>query len=606
MKINSFLKKTYVVSLIMMTLGLIFSCTDPKTETPSITLSQSELTVSPDASEQELAYTLSGVSSDSKVVTSSDADWVSELSASAGKLRFKVAENPVQSPRTAHLKLFVERGNVAELTLIQEASEGPKFNFAFRDLTSTGVTVDVLPSDKSISYTWNIMDRKYAEENFKTDDALALHLLDIMNQELEDYKNTVDASATLESILSRADDMRRVNTLEPNTEYLVVAFGVDAKSGSKITKVSKATFTTAQFKVVDNTSFNVTFEEVKQLEFTFTVTPSNPSTRYFVGIYADAAMQGKTKDEIALEFIRGAEAGQIDWTLHSSLSSGMKTINTSKDMNVNNMEPNTAYTIMVFGVSTLGERTTEVFTVSKMTAAVPKSSLTFRFNLYKQTESGAVIDITPSNEDEEYMAGCIKKSEYDEKYRGNDEFFTEYVMKQGNVDVYQGDHRLDRSNALISDTDYICFAFGYQGGATTKVFTYEFHTGKPEATNNLTVSVIKTEIKDGSAAGYDGRAIFYAFVEASAGATKWNAIVMPAKNGVPYSPVNEGITYNDTEILNILTGKTAGTVYSSADGDERAANICDWDAQAIVYAIAYDADGGHGPLMKKIYDVKKP
>ena len=54
--------------------------------------------------------------------------------------------------------------------------------------------------------------------------------------------------------------------------------------GTPVENVVTGTFTTKKFEVVDKCTFDITAGEVSQLSFSFTVTPSDNSTKYYVGL----------------------------------------------------------------------------------------------------------------------------------------------------------------------------------------------------------------------------------------------------------------------------------------------------------------------------------
>ena len=104
-----------------------------------------------------------------------------------------------------------------------------------------------------------------------------------IKEQLSNYQAEVDPNGSLLDLLSIGFDSQRLSSLKPETEYTVFAFGMNA-DGTPVENVVTGTFTTKKFEVVDKCTFDITAGEVSQLSFSFTVTPSDNSTKYYVGL----------------------------------------------------------------------------------------------------------------------------------------------------------------------------------------------------------------------------------------------------------------------------------------------------------------------------------
>lgn len=595
------MKNTFLLSLFAaICLMAISSCekTGNTATSPEIILSNPPadscfITAGPEGGQYTVTYSVKNPVEGSELYASAEKEWIHGFEYEYGKVSFIIDENEEQAGRTNILRLFYEKAEVVEIPVSQLASQGPTFEFQLRDMTSTGVTIDVLPSDKTIYYTWNILDKALADEKYADDDALTAYAIEVMNQDLEDYKNYVDQNGSLVDILSHADDLYRVNVLDPGSDYQLFAFGVDEKSGMRNTVISRHDFSTPEFKVADACKFDITFDEVLQTEMTFTISPDNPSTRYYVGLCPAKLIEIEGADEVALQLIRQADIAGIDWAAYSSLHSGEKTVNTFSDMNITDLTPGQSYAIVVFGVSSLGERTTEVSYAVQALPLVQPSDMTFEISLVEQTSGGAILSIVPSVKNEPYIAGCMQYEQYAE-YIGRDGEFMEYIVEYGGMGVYEGDYLMDKSNALIADTDYICFAFGYSGGVTTPLSVFEFRTGKPDTGSDAAVEFVEIRIIDGSQVGYDGKAAVYAYLEPNENAVHWYGQVLSSVDGVCTDLF--GNPFTDTELIGLLTDPHNDSKYTDS---EYVATPIDWGAEITFFAIAEDADGNLGPMVKK-------
>lgn len=393
-------------------------------------------------------------------------------------------------------------------------------------------------------------------------------------------------NASLIDILCRNSDSQRITSLEPDTEYVVFAFGVN-EHGESTTRPCKYIFRTGKFAVSDPCTFSITFPEVEQLQFTFTITPDDNTTRYYAGLTETETLDASSADQVAAQFIRQAEIAEIDWNAHDALYSGTITRNTYGDLGISDLEPDTEYSIVVFGVSPLGERTTEVSHESIRTASVPHSGMTFEFDVTETSLEGAVIDIIPSIKTETYMAGTIRKEIFDGFT--DETSFMENLIGQGNIVLLEGDQTLDRTGKLLTDTEYICFAFGYIGGITTDLYKVEFLTREPETSGKAEVAI---EFEYKTHATYD--MAIYANLTPNKETAHWYAGAFNSVDGVIQVPFS-GETLSDAEIIVSLTTNESAFYWDSP----YAACGAYFGREYTFCVIACDDDGKFGPLVKK-------
>lgn len=599
--------KKFINCIIVSLAGLsVLSC-QQKEETvlePSLKQETQSIVADPAGGHYEIEYTLTNPVEGVEIKASTEqAEWITDFTYGEGVIGLEVAANTEGSDREGVVSVTYGSYSSFEVPLSQAADRGEDdalvFEFQLRDMTSTGVTIDVLPSDKTVYYTWNILEKSLADDKYADDEVLSEYAEQMIAQDLEDFRNFVDQNGSYMDVLSYADDLYRTNVLDPSTEYQIFAFGVDGHDGTRNSGITRENFTTLDFKVQDNCQFEIVFDEVLQTEMTFTVIPDNPSTRWFVGVCPSSMVDAEGLEEVSLQFIRQADVAGIDWAAHSSLNTGEKTVNTFDDMSITDMQPGETYSVVVFGVSGLGERTTDIACEEQILPEVVPSDMTFDISLVEQTESGAILEIIPSVKDEPYIAGCMQYSQYSE-YVGMDEEFMQYIVDFGGMGVYEGDLTLDRSTALISDTRYVCFAFGYAGGITTPLTIYEFMTGKPDVSGSAAVEFVRVEIIDGSEVGYDGQAAVYAYMAVNEDAAHWYGQVMNSENGVCVGPF--GGTFSDTELIELLTNPNNEAKYTDS---EYVATAADWGSELTFFAIAEDKDGNLGQLVKKTVIAEK-
>jgi len=494
------------------------SCKDDATDDPAA--AAIEITTQPIAAPAaggtlQIAYRIVPAAGGGIVTASSDDGWLHDFDCSQEGIVTFTADPNEGTERTTNVTLSKAGANSASLTVTQAAfgTDEKHFSVSTADLTSSGVTfrIQYKAPDEGAYFTWNLMSSADFKAHYKSSEELiAAELQDLVENQLPDYKAYVDPNGTFTDILSRIADTRRINVLKPQTEYTLYAFGVSPERKAT-TGVETYTFTTPAFQVVDPCKFEIEFTDVKQVEFKISITPDNDNTRYYLGFIDGAALQESTPEEIASQFIQRAESYEINWGAHDALRTGPCTLHTFKDLELSDLQADTDYAVLAFGVSALGERTTEVAHKIAHTAPVEITDMTFDVDIVETAINGVKIQVTPSYPDKTYMAGCIRKAEYD-KFEGDDTRFMEYVVANGNVTLLEGTQLIDRTNALLADTEYIFFAFGYAGGITTPApKIVPFSTGDYNVSGQAEIEILSIEV---TGPDPDPNAVNYVLLEA--------------------------------------------------------------------------------------------
>lgn len=454
------------------------------------------------------------------------------------------------------------------------------FKFTAESVTSNSAVIVVEPKSPGDYYTWDIVESEVFDKTYADDEMLIAEHQNYLNRQLEIYRAEVDASGTLVDLLSRGPEKQRIGGLKPATKYTVFAFGMD-ETGRSTTEPVKFIFETEAFGIADQCSFGIEFSDIEQLRFTFTVTPSDNSTRYYIGVADGDMLKSSSPEQLADDFISRAEIAGIEWSSTNALRTGAVTLDTERNLEIYNIEPATEYSIIVFGVSNQGERTTAVFHSEVTTLAVPESDMTILLEVLETSVEGAKIKITPSA-DETYMAGCIRREDF-EKYTDEREFM-EYVVEVGNIELYSGAQILDKTGRLLTDKEYVCFAFGYIGGITTGLFTAEFKTEVPKTESQALVAMSEPYGKANSSCDVG----VYVDLTPNEYADKWYAGVFYTENG-------EVDGLGDAQIITQLTTYESWYYWNT----EYAAGKGYFGKEMTFFAIARDKDGNLGPLVKK-------
>ena len=584
--------KNPMFALLLLATASLFACSDNE-ESPRPDAPQIRLTTHPDAlpasgGDGSFTFTVDNPAEGIAPAVSTQNTWLRDPTCTpTGTVSFTAEANDDEASRTGTITISYQGAEEVRVDVTQLGAEGLRFSVTYRDVTSTGATFVISPSDQNVYYTWLVLEKDLFASHYGSDTGRLLEeQTAALLADLEELRKQ-DPYASLVDMLDRNDLTRRDNTFTPATEYLVFVYGVNETSGAPMLPPTQTPFSTKAFEVADPCTFEVLFSNVRQTDMDLTIRPSDDATGYYYGLCETAELRASSPEALALQMIRQAEIAGIDWSLHDTLDKGELTVNTADDLEIYDLEPGVEYSVLVFGVSALGERPTVVAHAERRMAEVPPCAMAFEITLLEQYTTGAKLRITPSVDNETYIAGCVQTVNY--QAFATDEEFMERILSDGNYILLEGEEVLDRSQSLLTGKDYICFAFGYIGGITTPL-TFDFQTGTVVTDGTARVEIERIEILDGTAAGYAGRALVYAHFTCSDNTVHWYCRWAKSTDGV----LDYDVT--DQDLVNWL-----------AKGEEESTNyvdrldpgtVLDWGGETFICAVAVDEQGKIGPLMK--------
>ena len=465
------------------------------------------------------------------------------------------------------------------------------FAFEVTDLTAFGARVAVLPSNKQCTYFWDCVPRKTFEA-FGTPDEVIATNIDYIHRAVEIWQ-MAGYDYTFSYFLTTGDDTDEQSELSPDTEYVLFAFGLD-ESGVATTPLAIHSFRTESFVASDDCTFTIGFEQVASTRFHVLVRPSNPSTRYYVGIGSAIQLDRYTPDELAGKFIEEENRNGIDWGGDRYIFTGERSLDTSADLELADLAPDTEYVAVVFGIDSEGNRTTVVAHDVCRTERVAQSAMTIDITVTNITSLGAYVTFRPSVDNETYFTDCIDYETYASFGGDDDAFVRAQVATLGtNIGAYLtvGYHPLDAEGFLKPETSYLAYAFGYSEGVTTPLMKSQVFTTKALETGGEAEVAVVTEVQDGDEyyaedpvkyASYRGKAVVFARLTPNAHAVHWYAGA--------FKDISE---YDDRTMISML----------KAQGRQDAAqlgNLAEWGSQLTYAVVATDTQGVFGPLIRKI------
>lgn len=223
--------------------------------------------------------------------------------------------------------LFVGCDNPGNLFGDGSETSDMTFEITISDITTSGATVSVVPSDDTALYYFD----KVTKEEYKTYDN-DNNFMKAMIEKLRAFSE--ENGSSLASAISVGEDSYTYNgELAPDTDYYIFAFAVDAKLNPNSALALKE-FTTPEAKGSENTF------QVSVNGGTITVTPSN-NDQYFWDVVPSDTYQGKSDEYIMDDLINYyQEANYLEYYLIRGVD--------SYDFS-QYLTSGTSYTVYVFG-----------------------------------------------------------------------------------------------------------------------------------------------------------------------------------------------------------------------------------------------------------------
>ena len=241
--------------------------------------------------------------------------------------------------------------------------------------------------------------------------------------------------------------------------------------------------------------------EVTSSTVTFTITPNIDDATYFAQLYA--------AEELAEE---------RDVAMKAALMTMEEAYTGKQTITVEELEAESEYKVLYFGYNKDEKRYTTDYLLSDVIKTAHfeiNESLEVEYVEGSATWRDASIDVSPSNNDMEYIIDVMEKTEWDKLYAENPQAIVAERIRLWEIDVEDGIEiypELDtwqkymqlyqRSGAytvqaseysnLHWDTEYVVYAFGMndEGYQTTDVVSVEFATTAPKASaNELSITI---------------------------------------------------------------------------------------------------------------------
>lgn len=349
------------------------------------------------------------------------------------------------------------------------------------DITSTSMTVKVDPiDDPDIYYNIDI----FSPEDIATNGLQYLVTMSLLNLEKAIYQYGIYPS--WDEALYQGHGEKTKKNLKSGDNWVVfvygVEYGVTTTGGNyEFVEVPLAT-------VTDNCTFTVNATQKSPAEMSLEITPSNPSTRYVAFLIESEKIAGEP-DEFKPEYYVAGQVyylnytNNINWATSEYVHSGKSTVSTLDGViNGKIMKAGTEYTVLIFGVTDDGTRTTALHQEKVMTErGDQQGNVTFDITFSDFDDSSEYfrfmnMHIVPSDPEAKYVVDLLKVSNsYASLENGEEEFVQRYVDVQGTyLKLNQGemDKTLSMNMASTEWEDYAVFVFAYDGALNGPLYYY--------------------------------------------------------------------------------------------------------------------------------------
>ncbi|MBQ8774265.1 MAG: hypothetical protein IJZ50_00220 [Alistipes sp.] len=421
-----------------------------------------------------------------------------------------------------------------EFTTTIVATSDIEFSLDVSDIEAHSAKIVVTPSNDDLYYWTYISEMDYAQY----DDYA------VMENMINNVKAQVDRGADITDIIHSGASSQTPSSLWSGTKYHIIAWGMDERCTATTKPTNIGSFTTLSDGISDDCTFEISCPEVGQTDILINVKPSNNATRYMIcpveenicGSYNDEQMAQRLINMEQARFDDAFYGVGVDWSNVEWIFTGEQTKWGRADLDWT-FEAGKTYRIFVFGVDANGSRTTNVARFDQKAADVEPSDMTFEVELLENSWNHPVFRITPSANDEYWLA-CVMKTEYVDWYRDSDGSILDHEMMHmleeeyfdGQAKYYAKQGESESSFYWSSDSKYSLLVCGWSGSNTTPFFEYKFSTPSiPWEESDADVEV-RYSLFDGAElakmdpmvwAGYEDNCIIYIEYTPNESAAHW-------------------------------------------------------------------------------------
>lgn len=309
-----------------------------------------------------------------------------------------------------------------------------------------------------------------------------------------------------ESSLVTGEQTVSFDRLMPDQEFYLTVVGMDANM-APTTPVTTFAFTSSlkqpEDPEVPKNTIDLKITDVKNMDAHLVLTPSDPEMLYYMDVSRAESVEAKGGIEnipnaLIIDWWKWlADMYGMDWTelIPMQTTKGSLDCNLSELIEADRMSDiwwGTDYVIYAVGFDEKGNIISNTAAVEFTTTKPEKNeNLTFEFKPVSIVQNerfdkyyDATLEVTPSNDNDEYMTEYCKTRIIDQYYNGSlDREYTEDEIVISQFVQYGKFHKgpstveclnLEKRDAR-GDVEYYVIAMGWNDGLTTPIYKYKFN-----------------------------------------------------------------------------------------------------------------------------------
>lgn len=407
------------------------------------------------------------------------ADWISGFAANGTAITFTVEANPKDIKRDA--KVTVTYGDLnGNFTVVQAAAGGEEpsnkaFEITMAKIEATSAVVSVVPKDKEMTYLFGSISS--ADLNTFPDDLAFVTEFLIPFHEKEAEKAGISVAELMDMALLTGDETSlAVGGFAAETEYCTFCIGMNNKM-EILSDFSKVTFTTTRFPEFD-AEISV---EVEGATASVLCSPADKTTGWFYGLFEKKGHSIEILQKAAQQAVETMIAQLVMWG--GDRASHVKNITKHGDyVESFALTAESDYTAIAFTINEAGYVTSEPvvkeFTTGKPVLSENEITIEYtkvmgrraEFTVWASVDKDPYTFFTYQNgaeweamtDDEIIQHICEIEAERLPSY-----------IRRGDISSWE--------DQLRTETEYVTYAFGWEGGVvTTPLFKGTCTTTKAE------------------------------------------------------------------------------------------------------------------------------
>lgn len=466
------------------------SCNEsPIEETPqlaAVELAQTTIDVTADGGDCAVNYTIENGINGIDIVAKSDAEWITDIEAADGILRFKVAANPASEPRDTRIAIKYPALDDIYLEVKQGGFEGVTFQMEITNKTTTTCTSKVVPSDPEIPYIIYMAELDYFYNmGITTAEELFIDDYNYFMGMAEQYDVAMlEEFLLMNQIAFKGESTISWTNMTPDKEYVLYAYAIEVNDDNSDYSLASP---------IAYTMFSLSSSELSTVEFdvdivvdgpkaTYNIKPVNYDGKYYLDIYEEGdymyRSEGSTLDDSYARTVSNTWMSMISIYMQSGYSAeqllelmclqGEETYSEVRKSDTN-------YAMVLYAIEMvdgLPQVASKPQLVNFRTEKVEMSDMTIDIQVENNYARVADISVTPST-DEPYTVALVATEEVPTT---SDAEIIRWLLDNFDMSLYRGSI-FSHVNSLKPETEYTVLAFGYYGDTvTTELFRKDFAT----------------------------------------------------------------------------------------------------------------------------------